>query len=70
MPDEETYIADAVAALEGEPLTPGEARRQMLNARRWMMTCLDAGEIDEARRQFQRSNALSALAEELERKVA
>lgn len=70
-PDEEDlHLANAVAALEAPPVTAGEARRRMLNARRWVNTCLDAGQYDEATRLFAESNQLAALAEKLERKVA
>ncbi|TIP70335.1 MAG: hypothetical protein E5X53_28300 [Mesorhizobium sp.] len=48
------------------PTTPGEYRRLMLIARRWMMVCIDAGEIEEARRQLAEAARYSRLADEIE----
>jgi len=54
------------------PTTPGEYRHNMLTARRWMHVCLDAGEIEEAKRLLAEAARCARIAEEIEqeRKVA
>ncbi|MGX5827398.1 hypothetical protein [Mesorhizobium sp. 43Arga] len=54
------------------PTTPGEYRHNMLTARRWMHVCLDAGEIEEAKRLLAEAARCAHIADEIEqeRKVA
>lgn len=62
-PDEEDlHILNAVASLEAEPLSAGEARARMLAAARRVNVCLDAGEYDAAREQLAESKRLAVLA--------
>jgi len=62
-PDEEDiHILNAVAALDAEPLSAGEARARMLAARRRVNVCLDAGEYDAAREQLALSKRMALLA--------
>jgi hypothetical protein len=68
LPDERTYIANAVAALEAPAMTPGEARAKSLAAARRVNVYLDAGEPDTAREQLAEAKRLRKLADELERK--
>lgn len=47
-------------------LTPGEYRAMMLRNRRWAHVCLDAGELDEARRLIEEAARFGCLADEIE----
>lgn len=55
-----------------QSLSPAEYRALMLRARRWMMACIDAGEIFEASHQLNEAARFFRLADEIqnERKVA
>lgn len=66
MADEETYIANAVAALESNHLSAGEIRMRSAAAARRVNTCLDAGEYDAAREQLALSKRLAVLAIKLD----
>lgn len=48
-------------------LSPGEYRRMGLNARRWSMCCIDAGETSEALHQIKEAARFFDLAEQIER---
>ena len=48
------------------PTTPGEYRHNMLTARRWMNICLDAGEIEEAKRLLAEAARCARIADEIE----
>lgn len=51
---------------ERETPTAGEYRRLTLIARRWMNVCLDAGELDEAKRLLEEAARYARLADEIE----
>lgn len=51
----------------GRVLSPGHYRRMGLNARRWSMCCLDAGEFSEALHQIKEAARFFDLADQIER---
>lgn len=55
-----------VARMIPNPTTAGEYRANMLTARRWANVCLDAGELDEAKRLIAEAARFDRIATEIQ----